>query len=160
MALVDVGKMTFPEARALANQVYEHSHAASEALKRFPRGPMGLTPDHVKALPEYKVAKAEADRAFQQERRFNTVYVKRFGKEIRADQAARRSGGLGSPRVRTHPLHRQAVAQIVRSARRDAKNGHCTDAERGAKAVLSMHVLSPRAASGLRAAIDRCRLQR
>lgn len=60
-------------------------------------------------------------------------------------------------RVRTHALHRQAVAQIVREAKRNARAGHCTTAERDVKTVLAMHVLSAKGASGLRAMLDRCR---
>lgn len=43
----------------------------SAALKAFPRGPLGLTPDAVKASSEYKAAKRSSDAAFSALRRFN-----------------------------------------------------------------------------------------
>lgn len=50
---------------------------ADKALHAFPgtgSGPMGLTPDHVRANPEWaKLARASLD-AFHALRRFNTVY--------------------------------------------------------------------------------------
>lgn len=38
--------------------------AASQALKSFPRLPNGMTPDAVKASPEWKAAQAEYTEAF------------------------------------------------------------------------------------------------
>ncbi len=51
-------------------------HAASKAMQQFPRGPMGLTPDAVKATPEWRAAKQRLDRAFARLRAFN-VSLKR-----------------------------------------------------------------------------------
>jgi hypothetical protein len=48
--------------------------AASEALRNFPKGPMGLTPDSVKQSAEYKAAKARFSRAFQALREFNSTH--------------------------------------------------------------------------------------
>lgn len=44
--------------------IQDRVDAASAALKAFPKGPMGLTPDAVKALPEYQAAKREYAVAF------------------------------------------------------------------------------------------------
>lgn len=43
---------------------------------------MGMTPDHVKAVPEWQQAKKDFDQAFAQLRNFNGWYVKTFKKEI------------------------------------------------------------------------------
>lgn len=51
-------------------------YSASAAMGRFPRGPMGLTPDDVKASPEWRKAKARYDRAFANLRAFNAAMVK------------------------------------------------------------------------------------
>ena len=45
--------------------------AASILLKQFPRGPMGLTPDHIKFSPEYRAAKQAWREAFERLRRYN-----------------------------------------------------------------------------------------
>lgn len=51
-----------------------HVADASAALKAFPRGATGLTPDAVKFSPAYRKAKSAYDRAFQTLRKFNTTY--------------------------------------------------------------------------------------
>jgi len=52
-------------------------------------GPMGLTPDHIKAMPEWKAAKHNYQVAFEKLRKFNAVFVKKFKKELAAERAAR-----------------------------------------------------------------------
>lgn len=62
---------------------------AGKALKAFDsygKTEMGLTPDHVKAMPEWQQAKQEYDLAFTQLRDFNCWYVKTFKKEIAAER--------------------------------------------------------------------------
>jgi hypothetical protein len=64
------------------NQVIENTRntlraevdRTSAAMQVFPRDAMGLTPDSIKASPEFKTAKAAFDRAFAQLRNFNSVY--------------------------------------------------------------------------------------
>ena len=58
---------------------------ADKALKAFDsygKSEMGMTPDHVKAMPEWQQAKKDFDLAFAQLRNFNGWYVKTFKKEI------------------------------------------------------------------------------
>ena len=59
-----------------ARHVLEANYKATgDALHAFPgasSGPMGLTPDTVKASPDYQAKKAECARAFAALRRFNT----------------------------------------------------------------------------------------
>ena len=45
---------------------------AGKALKQFPKGPTGLTPDTVKLSPEYRAAKLRYDKAFAALRAFNS----------------------------------------------------------------------------------------
>lgn len=45
--------------------------ASGAALKTFPKGPMGLTTDAIKASPEYRAAKRRYDIAFAALRTFN-----------------------------------------------------------------------------------------
>jgi hypothetical protein len=71
--------------------------AATEAIKAIPghaSGPMGLTPDRVKALPAWRAARARVDCAFAALRAFNEVNVKRYAREIRAERDAKRERAL------------------------------------------------------------------
>lgn len=54
----------------------ERLNAASAAMAQFPTGNMGLTPDAVKATPEWKAAKIELDRATVAARNANAEVVK------------------------------------------------------------------------------------
>ena len=57
------------------NEYQEHLYATvrdcSQALKQFPKGPLGLTPDSVKATAEYRQAKQAYADAFAKLRAFN-----------------------------------------------------------------------------------------
>lgn len=58
---------------------------ADKTLKSFDsygKTSIGLTPDSVKAMPEWRQAKAAFDRAFAELRAFNGWYMKTFKKEI------------------------------------------------------------------------------
>lgn len=59
-------------------------------LNQFPKGPMGLTPDAVKATPEFKTAKTNFDRAFAALREHNAYMTKNFSAEMKAERAARK----------------------------------------------------------------------
>jgi hypothetical protein len=63
--------------------------AASDKMKAFPSGAMGLTPDNVKFSPEFRRAKREFDTAFAALRRFNGAFLARYRKEVLADRRAR-----------------------------------------------------------------------
>ena len=62
----------------------------STVLRRFPRGPMGLTDDTVKKTPEYREAKNQFDAAFAKQRLFSAGFTKRYKKEMLAERAERR----------------------------------------------------------------------
>lgn len=49
----------------------------------------GLTPDHIKATPEWRAARARYDSAFAALRAFNQRFVKAFARELRAERLAR-----------------------------------------------------------------------
>ena len=52
---------------------------ASQALKRFPKGPMGLTPAHVKASPGWRAAREAYRVAFERLRAYNARRNTRTG---------------------------------------------------------------------------------
>lgn len=58
-------------------------------------GPMGLTPDYVKTLPEYREKKRLRDIAHTNLRIFNGRYLKRFAADIRRERNERRISNGG-----------------------------------------------------------------
>ena len=59
------------------------SKDASVKLKKFPRGPTGLTPDSVKKDPKFKKAKGDADKIFRAIQKHNTGVSKDWFKMAR-----------------------------------------------------------------------------
>ena len=78
---------------ALSNAIAALNALATELAGDAPRI-MGLTPDHVKANPDWQRAKAAADRAFQSLRQFNGVYVRQFKRELAAARHAARNRAI------------------------------------------------------------------
>lgn len=94
-----VAASTFDEALAMSDRFSTAWNDASKALNDFidaqgPRGPMNLTPDHVRAMPEYKALRAASDRAGEQSKIFAAAFTKRFKKEYRAYIIAQREAKL------------------------------------------------------------------
>ena len=83
--------MSFAQAKAMAQVITGKTKAATEVLQSFPKGAMGLTPDHVKFSPEFCAANAAFHAAFMNERRFNAWYTKAFKKELLQDRDKRRA---------------------------------------------------------------------
>lgn len=85
--------MDFKTAKAQANELWEQSSSASRALNEFldkhPKGAMGLTPDSVKSMPEFKKLDDAYKVAASRLRTFNSAYTKTFAKEIRSERAKR-----------------------------------------------------------------------
>jgi len=68
----------FEKAKAIKERLEKEYATTGAALKKFPRGPTGLTPDAIKASPEWKAARAANDKAFSQLRSFNAKFFKAF----------------------------------------------------------------------------------
>lgn len=84
------GSDPFEDAKAERDLIQKEVDAAGAVLRTFPKGgPLGLTPDAVRATPEFRAANARFQKAFARLRAFNTIYVKRFANEIRAERAQR-----------------------------------------------------------------------
>ena len=81
-------KITYERWIVESNKLDKAMKEASKALKVFPKGEMGLTPDHIKATPEYKAAKLTYDQAFHMVRYINQVapaaWLKRKARDRRA----------------------------------------------------------------------------
>lgn len=86
---------TFEEANARSEALWEESSVASRALgafvDQFPKGPMNLTPEHVRAMPEYKELRLVSDRLNEQQRIFSAAFVKKFKKQYLSYLDARRA---------------------------------------------------------------------
>lgn len=78
--------MTFEQANELKKQLDAAVNAYSEALRAFPKGDMGLTPDSVKASLEFKETKAQFQAAFERLRKFNLYYLRTFKAELKAER--------------------------------------------------------------------------
>ena len=101
----------------IGKQFWNDHSAKGKALRAFvesfPKSLMGLTPDYVKAMPEYKRLRAEYDAAFQALRKFNAsrfsdpAYLKAERAVNRSQKAIRRnvhnSGSRGFGRAGDHP---------------------------------------------------------
>lgn len=88
-------------ADCLSNQVSEAGSALAAVRDQIaaelgiaPSGPLGLTPDAIRARPAWRAAKLALDNAFHALRQHNGRHAKRFAKETRADIAARRLANL------------------------------------------------------------------
>ncbi|CAG9229869.1 conserved hypothetical protein [Paraburkholderia tropica] len=85
--------MDYAAAKVRQDDLYAANSTASKALNtfidQFGRGPMGLTPDHVKTMPEYRALRASYDRSAVLLRQFNAWFTRQFSKEIRAARKAR-----------------------------------------------------------------------
>lgn len=84
-------EMTYEEAKAHAQKLEEKNRIDSDKLRVFEkdRNAMG-TPDHIRALPEWKDAKKSFNLSFAELRKFNQWYVKTFKKELVIDRDKRR----------------------------------------------------------------------
>jgi hypothetical protein len=84
--------VTFDDARRLQADIEEEMRQHLNVLHSFPKGPMGLTPDYVKANPVWRDAKQGVEAAFQRYRNFNKWLLKTYRKEIAAERKAKREG--------------------------------------------------------------------
>lgn len=88
--------MNYQEAKVYKANLEAINDAASKALQAFDslgKSEMGMTPDHVKAMPEYQATKKAYDISFNNLRNFNgqfmKVFMKVFKKEVQADRKAK-----------------------------------------------------------------------
>ena len=71
-------------------KVKARSAAAADALKKYPKGPNGMTPDAVKKTEAWRRDYAEYEQAFANERKWNASMLRKYGAEIRAERQAAR----------------------------------------------------------------------
>ena len=73
----------------MRDQIEAKLQAAEQALAKYPKGSMNLTPDDVRTTPEWQSEKRVAETAFHRLRTFNSRFVKTYKKEIAAERRAR-----------------------------------------------------------------------
>jgi hypothetical protein len=81
--------MDYQQAKARKAELEAEQSRLGAILRAFPKCQMGLTPDHIRATPEWKTAKAESDAAFARLQKFNAYFVKRFATEYRDERRAK-----------------------------------------------------------------------
>lgn len=84
--------------RHLETQMKTAGDAVRKITDAHPKGPMNLTPDHVRAMPEYKTARAAYEKASAAHKSHITAFRKQHGKqydkETRAEIDAKRQAKL------------------------------------------------------------------
>lgn len=81
--------MNYLDAKTYKEALYAKNDKASEELQAFDKlgkSEMGMTPDYVKAMPEWKAAKRAYDVSFAELRAFNGWFMKVFKKEVKEEQ--------------------------------------------------------------------------
>lgn len=86
--------MTYQEAKDIKTNLETAVSIASATLKAFPKGPLGLTPDSVKATAEYQAAKEQHDRCTARLREYNTMFLKTFKREYAQERRNRTSSSV------------------------------------------------------------------
>lgn len=85
---------TYADAKAIHDMLHDAYDRTAKALGAIPgvgTGPMGLTPDAVKATPEFRQAHANFHRVHETLRAFNRPFLKRYRREYQAELMARRA---------------------------------------------------------------------
>lgn len=81
---------SYPKAKELRDRLEAEVARTGKALREISGGgPMGLTPESVRSTQKWKTAKREANTAMAELQEFNTVFVRRFKKEIAQDRKTR-----------------------------------------------------------------------
>ena len=83
--------MNYIESKNFRKSLEDACETSGRELRKFTRGLMGLTPDNVKATPEWKSARHGFDIAFSKLRQFNRTFTKAFKREILAERNAKYS---------------------------------------------------------------------
>ena len=82
--------MSYPIYSQLSKMADEKVKKTSEVLGKFPKGPMGLTPDHISKTPEFKKANSDFNSAFNELRHYNGIINRNYKKEHAAAVKERR----------------------------------------------------------------------
>jgi hypothetical protein len=81
----------YEELKKKRDEINTKAMAHSAALRKFPKGEMGLTADEVKSSPEYKEHRKGYDAAHSKLREINGFINKHYSKEQKAERAEARA---------------------------------------------------------------------
>lgn len=82
--------MTYQEAKEIKDNLYKELEEMSQALRTFPKGEMGLTPDSVKSSKEFQTAKQNFTTIEKKVKEFNSFFLKNFKKEYQKERNQKR----------------------------------------------------------------------
>lgn len=86
--------MCYEVAKEMKAVMEAREREAAAVLKAVPglgSGPMGLTPDEVKASPQYLQAKGDWEACWHALRRFNAWFLREYGREYRKERRQARA---------------------------------------------------------------------
>ena len=83
-------KIPYEQAREIVDYADDVCEYWSKKLNSFEKGEYGLTPTHVKAMPEFQQAKREFDKAFKHLQTMNKWFMKNYKKEYMKERANRK----------------------------------------------------------------------
>jgi len=82
--------MTYIEAKNIKKTLELICKEFAKEVEKFPNdGPMGLTSDEIKIMPEFQAARNNYNTSFAKLRKFNSFFVKTFKKEYREERKLR-----------------------------------------------------------------------
>lgn len=89
--------MSFEQAKSRRDALESDLRHWTSVLDSYPKSAMGLTDELSKSTPEWREAKAKADRAFAELRRFNAWFTSAFKNELAEERRLRRSRHVTNP---------------------------------------------------------------
>lgn len=120
------GFLAYCAARDALRQRMADASARLAAIPGTGSGPMGLTPDHVKALPEWRAAHFAYWQAHTALADLNRRSVKRYRAELAQEQRARRGGWrMSIPRIDPASLSREAARALLHESLRGDDLARC-----------------------------------
>jgi hypothetical protein len=78
--------MTYQEATRIRDTLWAMYRETGKVMSSYPRLPNGLTPDAIKATPEWRMNKDAFDLATVNLQQFNKTFVKRYARELREER--------------------------------------------------------------------------
>jgi len=78
--------MTYEEAKLHKQELEKICESNSNKLNSFEKSKMGLTPDHIRNLPEWQETKKLFNNSFTELRSFNQIFLQTFKKEYASER--------------------------------------------------------------------------
>jgi len=82
--------MNYIEAKEYKHKLESIVETYSERLQGFKKNNLGMIPNEIRETEEYKEAKLDFDKFFNQLQEFNKYFMKQFKKEYSKERAERR----------------------------------------------------------------------